>query len=53
MTETFDKFVEYSHLDKYGHRVLNEDAPKSVKEEAKKLDEDYFNRLGRHMIIIK
>ncbi len=53
MTDKFDKYVKYSHLDKYGHRVLNDDAQESIKIEARKLDEEYFKRTGRHMIIVE
>ncbi len=50
MTDAFNKYIKYSYLDEDGHRWINEDAPDEIKNEVKKLDEDYFTRTGRHMI---
>lgn len=49
MTDMFDKFMEYSHLDETGHRRMNDDAPEKLKEEAKKADALFYERTGRHM----
>lgn len=38
MTDMFDKFMKYSHLDETGHRRLNKDAPEKIKEEARQAD---------------
>lgn len=51
MTDMFFKYFSYSHLVK-GKRIINEDAPDKIKQEVKKLDTDYYNRTGRHMIIV-
>ena len=53
MTEDFFKFIEYSRLDEFGNRVINDNAPDKIKEEARVKDNEYFNRTGRHMIIVK
>lgn len=53
MTDLFYKFFDYSHIDKNGNRVINTDAPNRIKEEAKRLDNDHFNKTGRHMIIVE
>ena len=52
MTERFDKFIEYSHLDNMGQRIINDNAPEKIKKEAKEVDSAYFQLTGRHMIIV-
>ncbi|MGN0469610.1 MAG: hypothetical protein ACI4GV_01685 [Acutalibacteraceae bacterium] len=52
MTELFDKYDKWSYLDKNCNRRIKENAPKEIKIEAKKDDEDYFKRTGRHMLHI-
>lgn len=52
MTNEFDKFMEYSYLDDSGHRRLNKDAPEEIKEEARKADKSYFERTGRHKMLV-
>ena len=51
MTDVFFKYLKYSHLEN-GKGIINDDTPVEIKEEVKKLDTDYFNRTGRHMIIV-
>ena len=52
MTDVFLKYMKYSHLVR-GKRIINDDAPDKIKREVKKLDIDYFNRTGRHMILVE
>ena len=52
MTEAFDKYMKWSHLDETGHRRLNKDAPEKIKEEVRKLDSDYYKRTGRHPMLV-
>ncbi|WP_444433802.1 hypothetical protein [Ruminococcus sp.] len=43
--------MKYSHLVR-GKRIINDDTPAQIKNEVRKLDNDYFMRTGRHMIIV-
>jgi hypothetical protein len=52
MTEIFNKYLKWSHLDKTCHRKLNKDAPEYIKEEVRKLDNEYFRKTGRHKILV-
>lgn len=52
MTSEFEKFMEYSYLDETGHRRLNKDAPEEIKHEARKADKSYYERTGRHKILV-
>lgn len=51
MTDSFFKYMKYSYLVR-GKRIINDDAPIEIKDEVKKLDNDYFKKTGRHMIIV-
>ena len=52
MTGKFDKFDKWSYLDHDCNRRMEPDAPVEIKIEAKKADEDYFKKTGRHMLKI-
>ncbi|MCI5617506.1 MAG: hypothetical protein PUC69_06200 [Ruminococcus sp.] len=52
MTEEFNKFLKWSYLDHNCSRRIEPDAPKEIKIEAKKADEDYYKLTGRHMLKI-
>lgn len=52
MTEKFDKFDKWSYLDNNCNRRIKNDAPDEIKAEAKKADEEYFKKTGRHMLQI-
>lgn len=52
LTEKFDKFDKWSYLDNNCNRRIITDAPSKIKEEAKKADEEYFKKTGRHMLQI-
>ena len=52
MTELFDKYDKWSYLDEDCNRRIKEDAPEKIKIEAKKADEEYYQRTGRHMLYI-
>ena len=52
MTEAFFKFFKWSYLDHDCKRRMNADAPEEIKAEAKKLDQEYFEKTGRHMLKI-
>lgn len=52
MTEEFEKYMKWSYLDETGHRKLNKDAPKKIKDEVRKLDENYYKRTGRHKMLV-
>lgn len=52
MTEEFNKFLKWSYLDHNCSRRIELDAPEGIKIEAKKADEDYFKKTGRHMLKI-
>lgn len=52
MTEEFNKFLKWSYLDHNCSRRIEPDAPKEIKIEAKKADEDYYKLIGRHMLKI-
>ena len=44
MTDRFDKFMEWSYLDDNCRRRIVEDAPEHIKEEAKKVNEEYTTK---------
>lgn len=52
MTEVFNKYLKWSHLDDTCHRKLNKNAPEHIKEEVRKLDNEYFTKTGRHKILV-
>lgn len=53
MTDMFDKFMKWAtELNDDGYRGIREDAPEKIKMEAKKADEEYYRRTGRHMLHI-
>ena len=52
MTDVFEKFMPYSHIDKTGQRRLNKDVTDKMKQEARKLDKLYYERTGRHKMIV-
>lgn len=52
MTDMFDKFMKYSHLDETGHRRLNKDAPEKIKEEARQADKWWFDKTGHHKMLV-
>ena len=52
MTDAFEKFMPYSHIDKTGQRRLNKDVTDKMKQEARKLDKLYYERTGRHKMIV-
>lgn len=52
MTDEFSKFYEWMTPLKNGYRSIKADAPKEIKEEAKRLNEEYFKRTGRYMLQI-
>lgn len=52
MTEAFEKYMKWSYLDETCHRRLNKDAPEKIKEEVRKLDSDYFEKTGRHKMLV-
>ena len=52
MTSEFEKFMKYSHLDETGHRRLNKDVPENIKEEVRKIDKSYYERTGRHKMLV-
>ena len=52
MTGKFDKFYIWMTLPKNGFRSIKKDAPEEIKIKAKKADEDYFKKAGRHMLKI-
>lgn len=53
MTGLFDKYDKWTYLDNKCNRRMKKEAPKEIKIEAKKNDDDYFNRTGRHMILVE
>ena len=52
MTDRFDKFMEWSYLDDNCRRRIVEDAPEHIKEEAKKVNEEYYQRTGIYVLHI-
>ena len=52
MDMRFLKFISFSHIEDDGHRHINDDAPDNIKREAKKLDQEHYEKTGRHMIIV-
>ncbi len=53
MTERFEKFEKWlTPLKEDGHRGICEDAPEEIKAEAKKVNEEYYQRTGRYMLHI-
>lgn len=52
MTEIFNKYKKWSHLDNTCHRRLNKDAPEYIKDEVRKLDDEYYKKTGRHKMIV-
>lgn len=53
MTEKFNKFLKWTYRDYEScFLAIRDDAPEEIKIEAKKADEDYFKRTGRHMLKI-
>ena len=52
MTDRFNKFMEWSYLDDNCRRRIVEDAPEHIKEEAKKVNEEYYQRTGRYVLHI-
>ncbi len=52
MTDNFEKFYKWMTPLKNGYRGIREDAPEKIKSEAKKDDEEYYQRTGRHMLRI-
>ena len=50
MTGKFDKFYIWMTPPKNGFRSIKKDAPEEIKIKAKKADEDYFKKTGRHML---
>ncbi len=52
MTREFEKFMEYSYLDETGHRRLDKNAPEAIKEEARMADKSYYERTGRHKMLV-
>ena len=52
MTEAFFKFYKWMTPLKNGYRSIKADAPEEIKAEAKKLDQEYFEKTGRHMLKI-
>ena len=53
MTSEYEKFRKWTtELRQDGFRGIKKDAPKSVRTEAKKADEEHFKRTGRHMYYI-
>jgi len=52
VTSEFEKFMNYSYLDETGHRRINKDAPEEIKTEARKADQNYFERTGRHKMLV-
>lgn len=51
MDDRFLKFISFSHIEEDGFRHINDNAPESIKNEAKKLDEQHYNKTGRHIIM--
>ncbi|MEE1125004.1 MAG: hypothetical protein U0L18_03600 [Acutalibacteraceae bacterium] len=53
MTDGFDKFEKWlTPLKEDGHRGIRKDAPEHIKEEAKKVNEEYYQRTGRYVLHI-
>lgn len=53
MTDIYDKFDKWlTELQDDGYRAISIDAPFEIKEEAKKADEAYYKRTGRHLFHI-
>ena len=52
MTGKYNKFNKWSYLDYDCNRRIKPDTPEEIKAEAKKADEDYFKKTGRHMFKI-
>ena len=52
MTEIFNKYIKWSHLDNTCHRRLNKDAPEYIKDEVRKLDDEYYKKTVRHKMIV-
>lgn len=52
MTDKFDKFMKWSFLDDDCQRRLKKDTPEKIKDEVRKLDNDYFQRTGRHKMLV-
>lgn len=53
MTGKFDKFLKWTYRDKRTCCLaIREVAPDEIKSEAKKVDKEYFERTGRHMLQI-
>lgn len=52
MTDTFAKFYKWMTPLKNGYRSIKDDAPNEIKKGAKKADEEYFKKTGRHMLQI-
>lgn len=44
MTEVFNKYLKWSYLDKTCHRRLYKDAPDYIKNEVRKLDDEYYRK---------
>ena len=52
MTERFDKFMKWTLLEKDGHRRLREDTPQKIRDEAIKVNNEYYKMTGRYMLRI-
>ena len=44
--------MRWSYLDETAHKKLNKDAPEKIKDEVRKLDEDYYKRTDRHKMLV-
>ena len=50
MTSDFDRFMKWTIMDrKTGYRKIKDDAPKEIKEAAKRTNEEYYKKTGRNM----
>ncbi len=53
MTDIYDKFEKWlTEFQEDGYRAISKNAPSEIKEEAKKADDVYYNRTGRHLFHI-
>ena len=53
MTNEFERFREwFTDLNEDGYRGIKENAPKEIRDAAKKADQEYYERIGRHYLHI-
>lgn len=52
MIDRFDKFMKRSYLDDSYRRRIDKDAPEHIKEDAKKVNKEYYQITGRYVLHI-